>query len=179
MFLLLCRDIDVLILVVVIYYRSIVGAGCAFSIISIIVLIVGVILDGIWSGVTESLDTCYDQEKGEFYGSSTYQIFALSCASGNSQTCLCVNSGNSDTCYLFDLESADNCGEILTTMPALLLTSLIFLLLLLVTMFIYSIFTCMNTCCNKRNEAAEQNPKPVPAAAEATSVSAVPMTNKV
>ena len=141
-------------------------------------LIVGVILDGIWFGVSNALDTCYDQKKGEFYGSSTYQPFAFACANGNSQTCLCVNSANEDTCYLFDLENADNCGEILTTMPALLLTSLIFLLLLLVTMFIYSIFTCMNTCCNKRNEAAAEQ-KPVPAAVEATSVSAVPLTNKV
>ena len=139
-------------------------------------------MDGIFYGVTNSLDTCYDQDKGEFYGSSssTYKGYALACVYGHSQTCLCVNGGNSDTCYLFNLESADNCGEILSTMPELLLVSLLFLLGLFGTMLTYSIFTCKVVCCTKRDENnAQQQPTPAVAQAVPATAIATPIHNKV
>lgn len=116
-------------------------------------------------GVTHALDSCGNQETGEFYGDSKYYGNVVQCAVGHSQTCLCVQGSNTDTCFLFNLRAADNCGQILTKMPALLLASLLFVFLLLVLIFTYSIFTCMGVCCNKA--PAGQNAAP-PVTATAT-----------
>ena len=131
-----------------------------------ILLIVGIILDGIWYGVTDSLDACYDQDKNKFYGSTKYQDLAEACAIDNSQTCLCVDGAKEDICYIFNLESANNCGMILTVMPALLLASLILMLVLFVTMLTYSICTCKVVCCTERPNYPPPQPSTVPVVAQ-------------
>ena len=128
--------------------------------IAILLSIAGVVLDGVFYGVTHALDTCLNQETGEFYGDMQYAGLALQCTNGHSQTCLCVQSSNDDTCFLLDLKAAENCGQILTRLPSLLLASLLFLLLSLILVFTYSVFTCMGVCCVK-TPAAQQNAPPV------------------
>ncbi len=168
-------------------HRGVVTAGCVFSVIAILLCIAGVIFDGVIYGVTHALDACGNQETGEFYGDTQYLFRVQDCAVGHSQTCLCVQGNNDDTCFLFDLRGADNCGQILTKLPSLLLASLIFVFLLLVLVFTYSIFTCMGVCCVKTPAAAAgQNAAPVqaqatPAAAnpvygEPVTAKATPMT---
>ena len=148
--------------------------------IGILLCIAGVIFDGILYGATNALDTCFNQNTGDFYGNTEYNGFAFSCANGHSQTCLCVSGSNSDTCYLFDLKSADDCGEILTKLPSLLLASLIFVFLLLILVFTYSIFTCMGVCCVKEPMAAAgAQSSATPAVASVSTpqtVKATPMT---
>lgn len=148
--------------------KGVVSTGCVFSVIAILLCIAGVIFDGIMYGVTNAMDTCVNQETGEFYGDTQYNFQAALCISGHSQTCLCVQGSSDDTCFLFDLRSgADNCGEILTTLPSLLLASLIFVFFLLILVFTYSIFTCMGVCCVKA-PAANQNQNGAPVTATAT-----------
>ena len=155
-----------IIVIILISLRGVVAAGCVFSVISILLCIAGVIFDGVIYGVTNALDACGNQETGEFYGDTKYFTQVVNCAVGHSQTCLCVQGSNDDTCFLFDLRGADNCGQILTRLPSLLLASLIFVFLLLVLVFTYSIFTCMGVCCVK-TPPAQQNAPPVQAQAAA------------
>ena len=140
--------------------RGIVVAGCVLSVISILLCIAGVIFDGVMYNTTQALDFCWNQETGESYGNLNYYPEAVNCAYDHSQTCLCVQSSNDNVCFLFNLNSAENCGQILTKLPALLLTSLIFVLLHLALVFMYSLFTCIYLCSPAVPPAAH-HPNPV------------------
>jgi hypothetical protein len=129
-------------------------------------------------GAVNGLDTCGNQDTGEIYGDNKYLSSVVACVSGHSQTCLCVNGGQSDTCYLFNLDSADNCGQILTKMPALLITSVIFLAILFVIVLTYSAFTCKAVCCGRPAAPAAGTNSSNPAPASATAV-AHPVGNKM
>lgn len=155
------------------FSRCSVISGCVFSVISIILLVVGLIIDGIVFGATNGLDTCVDQDTNKYYGDSKYNIYAEACRIDHSQTCVCVNSDNTDNCYLFNLQAADNCGQILTKLPSLLLASVLFMLVLIVVVFVYSIFTCKTVCCASPEDAARMNGT---AQAGAGSVPTVPVT---
>jgi hypothetical protein len=158
--------------------RCTVGAGCGFSVIAIILLIVGVIIDGITYGGANALDTCGNTNTGEIYGDSANLPYLISCAVDNHQDCLCIQSSNTDTCYLFNLEAADNCGQILNKYPSLLLASVLFELFLLVTVFIYSVCTCKSVCCvSAEQQAAAQNT--APPANFAAPVAAVAVPSKI
>lgn len=156
-------------------------SGCILSVISILLCIAGVIFDGVIYGATNALDTCIDRVNMQVYGDKQYGTQAGECIPGHSQDCLCVQGSNDDTCFLFNLGSADNCGQILTQLPSLLLASLLFVFLMLVLVFTYSIFTCMGVCCVKP-PLAGQNGAPTPTTATAanpvaaTTVKATPMT---
>lgn len=147
--------------------RSIVGAGCAFSVLAIILCFIGTILDGVFYGITENLDTCVNKHSLHVYGDSSYAAYAKACIIGHSQECSCVNSDNLDDCYMFNLKNANDCGDILTTLPAELLASMFFLLVLLFVVTTYSIFTCTNVCCAPENDAyvRDNNNGPEPAVA--------------
>jgi len=157
-----------------------VTTGCIFSVIAILLCIAGVIFDGVIYGATNALDTCIDRVNFQVYGDNQYAQQAGACIAGHSQDCLCVQGSNDDTCFLFNLDSADNCGQILTKLPSLLLASLLFVFLMLVLVFTYSIFTCMGVCCVKP-PLANQSGAPTPTTATAnpvaaTTVKATPMT---
>jgi hypothetical protein len=126
-------------------------------VITIILLIVGLILDGIIYGATNALDTCGDTNTGEIYGDTANTPYLISCAVDNHQDCLCIQSSNTDTCYLFNLESADNCGQILNKLPSLLLASVLFELVLVGTVFTYSVCTCKTVCCTGAEDQAAMN----------------------
>jgi hypothetical protein len=123
-------------------------------VIAIIVLVIGIILDGIEFGVTNSLTTCVDGNTGEIYGDGGSSGNALLCAIGDSHDCSCVRDQSGDLCYEFNLQAADNCGQILNQLPSLLLASLLFQLLLFGTVFAYSICTCRSVCCVKEEGKA-------------------------
>lgn len=109
---------------------------------------------------TRDLDFCLNQETGDTYGNSNYYPDAVECAYDHSQTCLCVQGSNDNVCFLFDLDNGDNCGQILSTLPALLLASLIFVVVNLLLVFTYSLFTCISLCSPDVPPAAHQ-PNPV------------------
>lgn len=139
------------------HFRPVVITGCAFSVLGVILLFIGTILDGVFYGVMENLDTCYSRYTNEIYGDSSYSPYAKACAVDHSQDCSCITSDNTDDCYLFDLKAANDCGEVLTTLPSDLLASMFFCLLLLIVVFTYSIFTCMTVCCSPENDVYIQD----------------------
>jgi len=150
--------------------------GIVLSVISILLCIAGVIFDGVMYNTAQALDFCLDQDTGESYGDSKYYPDAAQCASDDSQTCLCVQGSDHlfthNICYLFNLLGAGNCGQILTKLPALLLTSLIFTLLNLM-LVLYYLFACVLTA-----PAAHQHPL-VPTAPPAAAELAAPTISAV
>jgi len=142
-------------------YRGIVTAGCVLSVISTLLCIAGVVYGGVMYNTIRALDFCLNQYTGEIYGNDKYYSEAFQCASGHPQTCLCVQSRRENVCFLFDLRSANNCGQILTKLPALLLTSLIFVLVTLLLVFTYSLFTCISLWSPAIPPAAHHHTNPV------------------
>lgn len=122
--------------------------GCALSIFSILVLAVGMIVDGVLYGVTKALDTCAAHGTLEVYGNTDYQAYARACAINHSQDCGCVNGADTDTCYQLNLKSLDNCGQVLTKLPPLYLASVLFMLAMTSVMLTYSVYTCRIACCS-------------------------------
>jgi hypothetical protein len=108
--------------------------------------IAGTVVDGIFYGATNALETCMNQETGEWWGKTENYVVVSNC--DTSKTCGCA-TGNDDLCYVFDLSKGGDCGQILYKVPALLLASMICCLILLVVSVTYSIFTCTATCCDK------------------------------
>lgn len=160
--------------------RCAVIAGLIFSIIAIILVIVGLILDGISYGLVHGLDTCFNQDTLEAYGdkSTSNGLQIANCLAGHSQTCICINASQDDTCYLFNLKSGDDCGVILDKLPSLLVASVIFLAFLFVAVLTYSAFTCKTVCCGTGNpEAASLANAPASPTAPAAVV-ASPVANK-
>ena len=107
------------------------------------------------------LDFCLNQYSGETYGNAEYYPEAFQCANDNPQTCLCVDGRRENICFLFNLGSADNCGQILTKLPALLLTSLIFVVVTLLLLITYSMLTCISLWGPAVPPAASHHTNPV------------------
>jgi hypothetical protein len=138
-------------------HRCAVVSGCALSVFSIVILGIGMIVDGVLFGASNALDTCIDQDIGELYGDSSYKIYAVSCALDHGQTCACVNGADTDTCYMFNLESAKDCGQILTKLPALLVASVVFMVFTIVLVILYSVLTCKVVCCASQEDTDRLN----------------------
>jgi ferredoxin-thioredoxin reductase catalytic subunit len=126
-------------------------------VIAIIVLGVGIVLDGLSFGLTHSITTCVDGNTDKVYGDSDSSGNAALCAIGDSHDCSCVRDQSGDICYEFNLKAADNCGQIMGKLPALLLASLIFELLLFIAVFGYSVCTCRSVCCSSAEDKAAIN----------------------
>eukprot|EP00428_Durinskia_dybowskii_P065717 CAMPEP_0170375660 /NCGR_PEP_ID=MMETSP0117_2-20130122/11276_1 /TAXON_ID=400756 /ORGANISM="Durinskia baltica, Strain CSIRO CS-38" /LENGTH=223 /DNA_ID=CAMNT_0010630743 /DNA_START=102 /DNA_END=773 /DNA_ORIENTATION=- len=134
--------------------RCAVVAGCVFACISIALLVVGLILDGIVFATVSDFSTCYDKDTTSFYGSDSAQdeAYAFSCANQHSKRCGCVRDDNDD-CYILDLRDGNNCGVIMNKYPSLLLGSVLFMIALIIVTIVYSACTCKNLCCaNPRDD---------------------------
>lgn len=151
--------------------------GCVFSILGLIIAVVGAIVDGIAAGVFNRETACGSTKTGQMWGSSGGKNDVAICALGYAQSgtghnaifddqnffsanddfhwkydCVCTD----DTfCYEYNLGTAHNCGDILTTYTYLLCVSTALCVILSVTCLVYSIFACVSCCCN-------HHPKPHP-----------------
>jgi hypothetical protein len=119
------------------------------------------ILDGVVYGATNALDACRDSTTFEVYGdnSPSNGLAMAYCAQQHGQDCMCVRNSDSD-CYVFNLDSADNCGQIMTKLPSLLLAAVLFELILVGTVFAYSVCTCKTLCCASAEDQAAMNGAP-------------------
>mmetsp|Transcript_23258 Transcript_23258/g.38784 ORF Transcript_23258/g.38784 Transcript_23258/m.38784 type:complete len:229 (-) Transcript_23258:390-1076(-) len=126
--------------------RDVVVTGLVFGVVSIICCVGGVILEGVFYGVTNDLAACWNQDTGEGYGDSDYQAYALICTYNSGYQCLCVQADKDSDCYEFDLQKGDDCGRILTELPGLLLAAMLVCLAGLCVAIPYTACTCGSVC---------------------------------
>jgi hypothetical protein len=138
-------------------FSSIVGVGCFFSVLSVLLTICGTIVDGVFFGLTNSLKFCANTDTGETWGDASTIPFGATC--DTSRLCACFNDSK-DTCYGFDLTKGDDCGQLLNKVPALLAASMVFCIILFIASLAYSIFTCAATCCNKPPASSSSSSSP-------------------
>lgn len=113
---------------------------------------IGSIVDGISAAVFASESGCVNNETGETYGTSDGRTLALDCSFAYSASVYyyheyqCICAGSDSSCYYYDLTKGDNCGSVLSTYTQLISASAVLTVLVTVTCFIYSVFTCVVVC---------------------------------
>jgi hypothetical protein len=124
---------------------SLVVLGCCI-IFSMIVAIIGAMVDGITWNILDHTRGCYELYSNSYYGNPNYLADTVECTSGDTPIeghCVCVQAGNS-FCYHYNIANNNkyNCGNILTTYRDLLGNSTILCTVLVIGCFIYVFVLC-------------------------------------
>ncbi len=148
-------------------FRSVVTAGTVFSIIGFILALSATLADGIGGIIIRALEGCANIETGKTYGNDVAAAYSAICSlDETSSNCICTQqtsvTSSSVTCFLYDLASGDDCGVMLSTYPQQLDASTALLTIITVTIFVYSIFTCIACCCGASYPPVPFNPVPPP-----------------
>ena len=143
--------------------KGFVVTACVFASLSVVITLVGSIVDGISAQIFQSLTACSytDPETSyiSFYGHKGDYSAASECSEKESifdpiNACSCVDSGAFCMKYaLSDIAkgSSQNCGNILSTYSNVLSASTAFCVFCLLAVFFVSILTCTLLCCPSRS----------------------------
>lgn len=139
-----------------------------FSILSIILAVVGSIVDGIGADFMIIEQGCMNTDTGDLYGTSSGKEKALLCVisadysndnynnyGSRSSQCVCASN---DACFGYYLASGSDCGLILTYYYSLLAASTAILAIIAAFSLLYSIFTCVAICSRSTEETAYAAP---------------------
>jgi hypothetical protein len=98
-------------------FSAILTIVSVLGLLTIVVGIVGAIVDGVTWNVIDHLRACYDPSIDTYYGNSRYfEDISGSCIDfSSSHSCLCVQTGRSHYCFAYDInhESQYDCGDVL------------------------------------------------------------------
>lgn len=124
--------------------RGITITAMVFSIIAVIVGIIGCIVDGLANSIISLLVACVSNT-GTVSGDANSGVF--SDCFGFSDDCSCIQD-NGNTCFFYNGGiAASNCDNILTTYTRNLHGAIAFDLIATIGVFVVSIITCVAVCC--------------------------------
>lgn len=121
---------------------------------SLIVAVIGSVVDGIAASVFGQLKACVNLGTEEIYGDASDVNIAAGALCANlyiydyaDTSCLCVDGGLSSGCYFYELANpSDTCDIILTSYVDNLSASTAFAALVAVLSLVISIIACVNSC---------------------------------
>jgi hypothetical protein len=135
--------------------RSAIVAGLVSSIAAIIVAISGCAIIEMLRAFFASLTTCFDLENNKFSGDKHYSTNAFKCGMKSDEKCACVIEDHS-RCYDINWKKSNGCDTLLDFYPKYLGLLLVFTILCLIVVFIYSVLCCLNLTRKRDDEAADQ-----------------------